>query len=52
MNNISGRHWVFIIGIISAVIVSRWSEGTASNIVILLLFGGAGIWLKDISDVR
>ena len=47
MKELKGRHLIFIIGIISAVLVSRWSEETASNILVLLLCGGAGIWFKD-----
>ena len=47
MNNLSGSHWVFIIGIISAIITSRWSEETAASIIVLLFFIGIGIFLKD-----
>jgi hypothetical protein len=47
MDKLSGRHWVFIIGIIAAVITSRWNNETASNIVELLFLIGIGIFLKD-----
>lgn len=47
MNKLSGRHWIFIIGIISALIVSRWSEETAASIIVLLLCCGAGVLFMD-----
>lgn len=47
MNNINGRHWVFIVGFILAAVVSVYSPTTARGILDLLLFIGLGIFLND-----
>ena len=45
LNKIKGRHWVFILGIISMVISSIWSPVTANDIGTLLILAGFGIVL-------
>lgn len=43
MKEIKGRHWVFIIGFISSIIVSSWSPVIAIKIIDLLFWIGIGI---------
>lgn len=43
MQSIKGRHWVFIIGFICSVVMSKWSPHTAESLIILLLLIGVGM---------
>lgn len=43
IKNIKGRHWVFIIGFISAIITSIWSPEVSKDIIGLLFFIGIGV---------
>jgi hypothetical protein len=43
MNNIKGRHWVFIVGFIGMAITSIWSVEAAKEMAQLLFFIGIGI---------
>lgn len=47
MNNIKGRHWVFIVGLLLACITSIWSPSVAESIIFLLGLIGVGIYFRD-----
>jgi len=43
LKNIKGRHWVFIVGFMSAAVASIWSFDIADNILLLLFIMGMGM---------
>ena len=48
LENIKGRHLVFIIGFISVIITSIWSPGVATDILFLLILMGFWIFIKSL----
>lgn len=47
LDKIKGRHWVFIIGFICAMITAIYNTAIADSILVLLLFIGVGLALKS-----